>query len=69
MCVCVQWRSKKMKKTSSKAEEALASAVEKFPCLYSKADLGYKQKDIQQNAWVEIENTLGRKRGKTYFAA
>ena len=35
VCVYVQWRSKKMKKTSSKAEEALASAVEKYPCLYS----------------------------------
>ena len=58
-----------MKKTSSKAEEALASAVEKYPCLYSQADQGYKQKDIQQNAWVEIESTLGLKRGKTYFAA
>ena len=57
-----------MKKINLKAEEALASAVEKYPCLYNKADLGYKEKDRLQNAWVEIENTLGLERGKTYFA-
>ena len=64
----VQWRSKKMKKTSLKAEEALASAIEKYPCLYSKADPGNKEKDWRQNAWVEIENTLQLERGKKYFA-
>ena len=57
-----------MKKTSLKAEEALASAVGKYPCLYNKADPGYKEQDRLQNAWVEIENTLGLERGKTYFA-
>ena len=64
----VQWRSKKMKKTSLKAKEALASAVEKHSCLYNKADPGYKEKDRLQNPWVEIENTLELERGKTYFA-
>ena len=57
-----------MKKTSLKAEEALASAVGKYPCLYNEADPGHKEKDRRQNAWVEIENTLGLERGKTYFA-
>ena len=57
-----------MKKTSLKAEEALASAVEKYPCLYNKADPRYKEKDRRQNTWVEIEHTLGLERGKTYFA-
>ena len=33
-----------------------------------KADPGYKEKDRRQNAWVEIEHTLGLKIGKTYFA-
>ena len=56
-----------MKKTSIKAEEALASVVEKYPCLYNKADPGYKEKDRWQNAWVEIENILGLERGRTYF--
>ena len=64
----MQWRSKKMRKTSLKTKEALASAVEKYPSLYNKADPGYKKKNRQQNAWVEIENTLGLERGKTYFA-
>ena len=57
-----------MKKTDLKAEEALASAVEKYPCQYNKADPSYKEKDRRQNTWVEIENTLGLERGKTYFA-
>ena len=57
-----------MKKTSLKAEEALASPVEKYPCLYNKADPGYKEKDRRQNSWVKIENTLGLERDKTYFA-
>ena len=57
-----------MKKTSIKAEEALASVVEKYPCLYNKADPGYKEKYRQQNASVKIENTLGLERGETYFA-
>ena len=57
-----------MNKTSLKAEEPLASAVEKYPCLYNKADPGYKEKDRRQNAWVEIENIVGLERGKTYFA-
>ena len=48
-----------MRKTSLKAEEALAPAVEKYPCLYNNADPGYKEKDRQQNAWVKIENNLG----------
>ena len=68
VCVCMQWRSKKMKKISLKVEEALASAVEKYPWLYNKADPGYKEKDRQQNAWVKIEKTLALERGKTYFA-
>ena len=33
-----------MKKTSIKAEESLASVVEKYPCQYNKADPGYKEK-------------------------
>ena len=64
----VQRRSKKMKKIDLKAEEALASAVVKYPCLYNKADLGYKEKDRRQNACIETENTLGLERGKTYLA-
>ena len=56
-----------MEKTSLKTEEDLVSAVEKYPCLYNKADPGYKEKDRWQNAWVEIENILGLERGRTYF--
>ena len=52
-----------MKKTSLKAKEALASAVEKHSCLYNN-----KEKDRLQNPWVETENTLELERGKTYFA-
>ena len=36
---------KKWKKTSLKAEEALASVVEMYPCMYNKADPQYKEKD------------------------
>ena len=57
-----------MKKTSLKAEEASASAVEKYPCLYNKVDPGYKEKDRWLNAWVEVENSLRQERGKKYFA-
>ena len=54
-----------MKKTRLKVEEALASAVEKYPCLYRGQIQGTKRR---QNAWVEIENTLELERGKAYFA-
>ena len=57
-----------MEKTSLITEEDLVSAVEKYPCLYNKADPGYKEKYRQQNASVKIENTLGIERGETYFA-
>ena len=36
-----------MKKTSLKTEETLDSAIEKYPCLYNKADPGYKEKNWQ----------------------
>ena len=67
MRVHVQWRTNNMKKTSLKTEETLASAIEKYPCLYNKADPGYKEKNWQQNAWVEIKDTLRIEKGKTYF--
>lgn len=34
-------------------EEKLSEAVRLFPCLYSKANRGYMEKDMVENAWAE----------------
>ena len=42
-------------------EEELAEAVRKFPCLYDKRVLSYKDKRAKANACKKIEETLGMK--------
>ena len=44
-------------------EEELAEAVRKFPCLYDKRVLSYKDKRAKANAWKKIEETLGMEEG------
>ena len=44
-------------------DEALAIKVEKYPCLYNKALKVYKENDRRQNAWREIEESLGYEQG------
>ena len=48
-----------MKKTSLKAEEALASAVEKYPCLYNKADPGTKRKTDGKMLGLRLKTPSG----------
>ena len=44
-------------------EEELAEAVRKFPCLYDKRVLSYKDKRVKANAWKKIEEKLGMEEG------
>ena len=48
-------------------EEELAEAVRKFPCLYDKRVLSYKDKRAKANAWRKIEETLGMEEGNNYI--
>ena len=51
------------KKASLLEEETLAEVVRRYPCIYDKADKGYKEKDRKSNAWKEIDAELGFKEG------
>ena len=48
-------------------EEELAEAVRKFPCLYDKRVLSYKDKRAKANACKKIEETLGMEEGNNYI--
>ena len=45
-------------------DERLAMEVQKFLCLYKKADPSYKDKRAKINAWKTIEEELGFEEGK-----
>ena len=51
-----------MKKTSLKAEEALVSAVEKYPCLYNKAHPGVQREIQTAKCLVEDWKQLGTRK-------
>ena len=44
-------------------EETLAEEVQKYPCLYNKANAGYKEKDRKINIWKNVEEALGQEKG------
>lgn len=45
-------------------DEVLAEEVREYPCLYNKADKGYKEKDRKINAWRAVEDALGWEEGE-----
>ena len=76
-CVCVRvvvrifvcWILKmgRTNKVDLKEDEDLAEAVKKYPCIYDKADQGYREKDRVANAWRAIEDELGYEEGWYYI--
>ena len=40
--------------------EKLAEEVRKYPCLYDKAEVGYKDKLRKVNAWAKIDETFDK---------
>ena len=51
-------------KCNLQEDERLAVEVEKYLCLYDKADKGYKEKDRKENAWRTIDEELGLEEDK-----
>ena len=39
--------------------EQLFIEIRKYPCLFDRSNAGYKEKDRVENAWKEIDNSLG----------
>ena len=50
--------AEKKTKLTIENEEQLAHEVKKYPCLFDKADKGYKEKDCVSNAWREVATSL-----------
>ena len=48
----------KQTRLSIDKEELLTFEVKKYPCLFDKANKGYKEKDCVANAWKEIDKEL-----------
>ena len=44
-------------------DEILSIEVQNYPCLFDKANSGYKEKDRKKNAWREIDKELGYEEG------
>ena len=40
-------------------DEQLSIKIRKYPCLFNISNAGYKEKDRVENAWKEIDNSLG----------
>ena len=49
----------KNNKSNIQEFEILSEEVQKYPCLYDKADMGYKEKDRRANAWRAVDEALG----------
>lgn len=47
-------------------DEQLSIEIRRYPCLYDKSNAGYKEKDRAENAWKEIDISLGIEEGN-YF--
>ena len=45
-------------------DQRLASEIRKHPCLYNRKDKNYKQKISIDEAWRQIEITLGYEEGE-----
>ena len=44
-------------------DEDVAENVRKFPCLYDKSSMDYKDKRAKKNAWHQVEENLGMEEG------
>ena len=49
----------KTNKCNIQEDEILANEVQKYPCLYNKADKGYMERDRKANAWRKVDEELG----------
>ena len=49
---------KTVKKLTLGQEEILAYEVKFYPCLFDKAEKGYKERDYTANAWEEVANSI-----------
>ena len=45
-------------KLTLRQEETLSEEVKLYPCLFDKADKGYKERDCVENAWQEVAQKL-----------
>ena len=48
-------------------DEQLSIEIRKYACLFDKSNAGYKAKDRIENAWKEIDNSLGIEESITLF--
>ena len=46
------------RKANIRDYENLAHEVQKYPCIYDKADQGHQEKDRVINAWKEVDKAL-----------
>ena len=53
----------KTNRSNVQEDENLAIVVSKYPCLYDKADKGYKERDRRANAWEKVEEELKLEKG------
>ena len=53
----------KNNKSNIQESEILSEEVQKYQCLYDKADMGYKEKDRRANAWRTVDEALGYEEG------
>ena len=48
-------------------DEQLSNEIRKYPCLFDKSNAGYKEKNLIETAWKEIDNSLGIEEGITLY--
>ena len=46
-------------------DEQLSNEIRKYPRLFDKSNAGYKEKNLIETAWKEIDNSLGIEEGIT----
>ena len=44
-------------------DEELAENVRRYPCLYNKSSIDYRDKRVRKNAWRNVEETMGMEEG------
>ena len=55
------------RKVTLEEEENLGNEVKKYPCLFDKTIISYKDSESISNAWKEIESVLGLPEGEYLF--
>ena len=45
-------------------DKEIANSVNKYPCLYDKGDIFYKDKRAKKNAWHKVDEEVGMEEGK-----